>query len=82
MKAIRDGLIYQQPIPRKSFHQMEVATREKIEMWNHHKKIAKEVPKVSDIEIGLLIGANCAKALEPQEVISIKDGGPFPTNLL
>ena len=28
-------------------------------------------------EIGLLIGANSAKALEPQEVIPSKDGGPF-----
>ena len=31
----------------------------------------------SNIEIGLLIGANCAKALEPQEVIPSKNGGPF-----
>ena len=55
----------------------EVATREKIEIWDHLKKIANKVPMVSDIEIKLLIGANCAKALEPQEVIPIKDGGPF-----
>ena len=55
----------------------EVATREKIEIWDHLKKIANEVPKASDIEIGLLTQANCAKALEPQEVIPSKDGGPF-----
>ena len=35
------------------------------------------MPKASDIEIGLLIGSNCAKTLEPQEVIPSKDGGPF-----
>ena len=28
------------------------------------------------MEIGLLIGANCSKALEP-EVLPSKDGGPF-----
>ena len=41
----------------------EVATRDKIEIWDHLKKIANKVLKVSDIEIGLLIGANCVKAL-------------------
>ena len=55
----------------------KVATREKVEVWDHLKKIANKVPKVSDIEIGLLFGANCGKALEPQEVIPSKDEGPF-----
>ena len=55
----------------------EVAAREKIEIWDHLKKIANKVSKASDIEIGLLIGLNCAKTLEPQEVIPSKDGGPF-----
>ena len=55
----------------------KVATREKIEIWDHLKKIANKVPKASDIEIRLLTEANCAKALERQEVIPSKDGGPF-----
>ena len=55
----------------------EAATREKIEIWDHLKKIANNVPKASNIEIGLLTEANCEKALEPQEVIPSKDGGPF-----
>ena len=33
--------------------------------------------EVPNIEIELLIGANCTKALEAQEVISSKDGRPF-----
>ena len=52
----------------------EVGTRENIEIWDH---LEKKVTKTSDIENGLLIGANCAKALEPQKVIPSKDGGPF-----
>ena len=40
-------------------------------------KNCQQSPKVSDIEIGLLIGANCGKALEPQEVIPSKDGVQF-----
>ena len=55
----------------------EVATRERIEIWDHLKKIASKVPKASDIEIGLLTEVNCAKTLESQEVIPSKDGRPF-----
>ena len=55
----------------------EVTTREKIEIWDHLEKIGNKVPKLLDIEIGLLTGANCAKAMESQEVIASKDGGPF-----
>ena len=29
------------------------------------------------MKIGLLIGANCSKALEPEEVLPSKDDGPF-----
>ena len=54
-----------------------MATREKVAGWEHFKEIVNKVPRRSDIEIGLLIGANCAKVLEPQEVIPSKDGGPF-----
>ena len=39
--------------------------------------IAEKLPHAADIEIGLLIGADCAKTLEPQEVIPSKNGGPF-----
>ena len=55
----------------------EVATRDKVAGWEHLKELVDKVPRKSDIEIGLLIGANCAKALEPQEIIPSKDGGPF-----
>ena len=55
----------------------EVATRGKVSGWEHLQELVDKVPRKSDIEIGLLIGANCAKALEPQEVIPSKGGGPF-----
>ena len=35
------------------------------------------VPRKSDIKIGLLIGANCAKALELQEVTPSKVSKPI-----
>ena len=47
----------------------EVATRDKVAGWEHLEELVDKVPRKSDIKIGLLIGANCAKPLEPQEVI-------------
>ena len=41
------------------------------------KIIADKLPKETNTEIGLLIGTNCLKALEPEEVLPTKDGGPF-----
>lgn len=55
-----------------------VAKKEKIECWDNLKGIINKVPqKKKDIEIGLLIGANCARALEPQEMIPSKNGRLF-----
>ena len=48
-----------------------------IEEVNHLEVIAEKLPHAADIENGLLISADCAKALEPQEVIPNKNGGPF-----
>ena len=31
----------------------------------------------SDISVGLLIGANCTKALEPIEILQSRNGGPY-----
>ena len=55
----------------------EVATRDKLAGWEHLKELVDKVPRKSNIEIGLLIGANCAKTLELQEIIPSKDGGQF-----
>ena len=55
----------------------KVAIRAKIELLNHLKMTANKVPKSSNIEIGLLVEANCTMALEPQEVIPSKGGSPF-----
>ena len=55
----------------------EVATRENIKNWDRLTVIIEKLPHVADIEIELLIGADCSKALELQEVIPSKSGGPF-----
>ena len=51
----------------------EVASRENIKSCDHLKVIAEKLPYAADIEIGLLIGVDCAKALKPLEVIPNKN---------
>ena len=46
--------------------------------WEHLKCIAEELmPYREDVEVGLLIGANCPKALKPREVIPGEDNDPY-----
>ena len=53
----------------------EVATSNKIEEWDYLKTISSEITQ-NDVEVGVLIGANCMKALEPMKVIASNNGGP------
>ena len=55
----------------------EVATTDKIEEWDYLKTITSKVMQTDDVEVGLLIGANCMKAFEPTKVIASNNGGPY-----
>ena len=55
----------------------DVATPEKIRKWKYLERIAGEITQGQGISIGLLIGGNCSKALEPLEVIPSEQGGPY-----
>ena len=55
----------------------EVATPEKASKWKHLYSIKSEITQTDDTDIGMLIGANCRKALVPLKIIPIKDGGPY-----
>ena len=55
----------------------DIATPDKIKDWKYLERIADKIIQKKDISIGLLIGGNCSKALEPLEVIPSKDGGPY-----
>ena len=43
----------------------EIATPNKVKKWDYLKSISREITQQDDIEIGMLIGANCMEALEP-----------------
>ena len=46
----------------------EVTTPKKIEEWDYLKTISSEITQADDVEVGLLIGSNCMKALETLKV--------------
>ena len=56
----------------------EVAIPEKVSKWKYLDSIKLEITQTDDIEIGMLVGASCMKALELLKVILSKDGGPYP----
>ena len=56
----------------------EVATAQKLKKWKHLSCVADEVIKDDqNINVGLLIGANCTRALEPIKVIPSRNNGPY-----
>ena len=55
----------------------EVATPEKVSKWKYLDSVKSEITEKDDIKIGMIIGANCIKTLEPLKVISNKNGGPY-----
>ena len=53
----------------------EIATPSKIKKWKHLSSITNEIEQRNDVQVGLLIGANCMKVLEPRKIIHW--GGPY-----
>ena len=55
----------------------EIATPAKIKKWKHLRSISNDIVQRDDVQVGLLIGANCMKALEPTKIIHSEEGGPY-----
>jgi hypothetical protein len=61
------------PVKRDQIPRPEMASK-----WQHLAKIAPElVPYHLDVEVGLLIGANCPRAITPRQVIPGRDNEPY-----
>ena len=73
------GFHFQRFILRKHFQLKRKRSQppEKVSKWKYLDSIKSEITQTDDIEIGMLIGANCMKALEPLKIIPSKDGGPY-----
>ena len=55
----------------------EIATPGKIKRWEYLKPTSKVITQMDNIEVGMLIGANCMKAFELMEIISSRNGVPY-----
>ena len=53
-----------------------IAIPEKIAKREYLDEILREISQSSDVEIGLLIGANCSKSLEPNKIIPSRNDEP------
>ena len=58
----------------------EIATPENIQQWKYLHRIIPEMKMDRNLDVKLLIGANCLEASEPQEVISSQGDGPYAFN--
>ena len=60
------------------FGKDEMATVDKLSRWEYLKEVVKTLPEYNEnIPFGLMIGGDCVKALEPHQVITSKEDGPF-----
>ena len=49
--------------------------------WKHLERIADCMPsQLHGAKVGLLIGSNCPKALEPIDIVARENGGPYAIN--
>ncbi|KAK3742217.1 hypothetical protein QZH41_000664 [Actinostola sp. cb2023] len=61
----------------------QVPTPEVANKWPHLQRIKNDIPKLDEtLDIGLLIGCNCPKALKPKEVITGKSEDPYAIRTL
>ena len=60
----------------------EIATPARISRWEYLKPISNEIVQDEDVVVGLLIRANCMKALERMKIIPSKEDGPYAYKIL
>ena len=55
----------------------DIATPAKLKQWEHLEKISSFVGENHNINVDLLIGANCVEALQPLEIIPSQQDAPY-----
>ena len=55
----------------------DITKPSQLRKWKYLEKITDQLTYSDDISVGLLIGANCTKALEPIEILHSRNGGPY-----
>ena len=55
----------------------DIATPARSSRWEYLTPISNEIVQDKDVAVGLLIGTNCMKALEPMKIIPSKEDSPY-----
>ena len=56
----------------------QIPCPEMVNQWPHLARIKEKLmPYQHDVEVGLLIGSNCSRAIMPREIIPSNDNGPY-----
>ena len=55
----------------------DIPRAEDVNQWGYLKEVAETLSEVKEMPLGLLIGTNCKKALEPLQVIQSEGEGPY-----
>ena len=55
----------------------DITEPSQLRKWKYLENVINQLTFSDDISVGLLIGANCTKALEPIEILQSKNGGPY-----
>jgi len=61
----------------------QIPKREALQSWQHLSSIIDSIPEYDQsLDIGILIGSNCPKAIQPLQVIPTTGNGPFAVRYL
>ena len=55
----------------------DISKPSQLRKWKYLENVINQLTFSDDISVGLLIGPNCTKALEPIEILQSKNGGPY-----
>ena len=55
----------------------DITKPSQLRKWKYLENVINQLTFSDDVSVGLLIGANCTKALEQIEILQSKNGGPY-----
>ena len=63
--------------PKLPMDEDDIPNAVEVGKWDYLKEVAETLSEVKKMPLGLLIGTNCKKALEPMQVIPSSENGPY-----
>ena len=77
-KDLLNALRYQKHTQEVSYSKKrKKSPHQRNKKWKYLNPITAEITQNDHIEVGMLIEANCIKALEPEEIIASQDERPY-----